>query len=70
MMDTHIQYVEVEQHGIQLHDIDDLKTIDLKTIYVTPANQFPTGVEMSLERRQQLIALAQQTGAYILEDGL
>ena len=44
--------------------------IDLKTIYVTPANQFSTGVEMSLERRQQLIALAQQTGAYILEDGL
>ena len=70
MMDTHIQYVEVEQHGIQLHDIDYLKTIDFKTIYVTPANQFPTGVEMSLERRQQLIALAQQTGAYILEDGL
>ena len=42
-----------------LDDIDYLKIIDLKTIYVTPANQFSTGVEMSLERKQQLIALAQ-----------
>ena len=48
-----------------------LQIVCLKyAIYVTPANQFPTGVEMSLERRQQLNALAQQTGAYILEDGL
>ena len=36
--------------------------------YVTPSHQFPTGVTMSLERRQQLLAWASQANAWIIED--
>jgi GntR family transcriptional regulator / MocR family aminotransferase len=36
--------------------------------YVTPSHQFPTGVTMSLERRQTLLAWAKRTDAWIIED--
>jgi GntR family transcriptional regulator / MocR family aminotransferase len=38
-----------------------------KLIYVTPSHQYPTGV-MSLARRLELLAIAQQSGALIIED--
>jgi GntR family transcriptional regulator / MocR family aminotransferase len=39
-----------------------------RLVYVTPSHQFPTGVTMSLERRQQLLAWAKRTDAWIVED--
>jgi len=39
-----------------------------RLIYVTPSHQYPTGAVMSLARRHQLLALAQQHNAWILED--
>ncbi|MCB8881613.1 PLP-dependent aminotransferase family protein [Acidisoma cellulosilytica] len=39
-----------------------------KLIYVTPSHQYPTGMTMSLARRLALLAVAQRTGALILED--
>ncbi len=39
-----------------------------KLIYVTPSHQYPTGAVMSLARRQQLLALARQHKAWVLED--
>lgn len=40
----------------------------IKLVYVTPSHQFPTGAILSLPRRLELLAWAQQTGALILED--
>jgi GntR family transcriptional regulator/MocR family aminotransferase len=40
----------------------------LKLVYVTPSHQFPTGVVMSLPRRLELLAWAERTGTYIVED--
>lgn len=37
-------------------------------ILVSPARQFPTGAIMPMKRRMALIAFAERTGAYILED--
>ena len=37
-------------------------------IYLTPSHQYPTGAVMSLERRHQLLSLARQHKAWILED--
>ncbi len=37
-------------------------------IYVTPSNQYPTGVRMKLARRLALLAAARQHGAVVLED--
>jgi len=39
-----------------------------RLIYLTPSHQFPTGVEMSLARRQTLLAQAALHDAWILED--
>jgi GntR family transcriptional regulator/MocR family aminotransferase len=39
-----------------------------RMIYVSPSHQFPLGVTMSLSRRLALLAFAQRTGAWILED--
>ena len=34
----------------------------------TPANQFPMGMTMSLQRRMEVLKLASRTGAFIIED--
>lgn len=39
-----------------------------RLVAVTPSHQFPTGVLMSLERRQALLALARQHDAWVIED--
>ena len=36
--------------------------------YVTPSHQFPLGSVMSVSRRQELLAWAQNCGAYVIED--
>jgi GntR family transcriptional regulator/MocR family aminotransferase len=41
---------------------------DSRLAYVTPSNQFPTGVAMSLERRITLLNWAEQRDTWILED--
>jgi len=45
-----------------------LEKSDCKLAYVTPSHQYPTGVTMSLARRLQLLAWAEQTGGWIVED--
>jgi GntR family transcriptional regulator/MocR family aminotransferase len=40
----------------------------IKSIYVTPSHQFPTGATMSLPRRLDLLAWAEKRGVMIIED--
>ncbi|MEO0535795.1 MAG: PLP-dependent aminotransferase family protein [Cyanobacteria bacterium P01_A01_bin.123] len=40
----------------------------IKLVYTTPSHQFPTGTILSLPRRLELLAWAQQRGAIIIED--
>lgn len=65
--------------GARIHDCpvdrDGLRTdrlpaadCDTRLIYVTAANQFPTGARLSLSRRQALVAWARRAGALIVED--
>lgn len=42
--------------------------IDGRLAYVTPSHQFPLGVPMSLARRQELLAWASESLAWIVED--
>lgn len=39
-----------------------------RLLFVTPSRQFPTGVVLSLERRQQILKWAQETAAMVIED--
>lgn len=41
---------------------------DARLAYVTPAHQYPLGVELSLERRRTLLDWAHERDAYVLED--
>jgi GntR family transcriptional regulator / MocR family aminotransferase len=39
-----------------------------RAAYVTPTNQFPLGIPMSMARRVELLDWAQSTDAWIIED--
>ncbi|HWE44921.1 MAG TPA: PLP-dependent aminotransferase family protein [Caulobacteraceae bacterium] len=56
--------VRVDAEGIVVGDIP----VDARVICVCPSHQFPLGVTLSAERRRQLIALARERGAVIVED--
>jgi GntR family transcriptional regulator/MocR family aminotransferase len=58
--------VAVDQHGIAPMAQDEASPPRL--IYVTPSHQYPTGAVMPLERRQQILSIAKQHSAWILED--
>ena len=55
----------IDDNGIVLHD---LPCSNPKLIYTTPSNQYPTGIKMSLNRRQELLSWAANKNAFIIED--
>jgi len=61
-----LQGVPVDGDGIDCQVLNRLK--DCRVTYVTPSHQYPLGVVMSLARRLQLLAWAERTGGWIVED--
>jgi GntR family transcriptional regulator / MocR family aminotransferase len=59
--------IPVDQEGLNVAAARR-STETLKLIYVTPANQFPLGVTLSLDRRLALLRTAVNAGAWIVED--
>lgn len=57
--------IPLDDEGI---DIEALRQVRVAMAYVTPAHQAPTGVAMSARRRTELLAWAEATGAWLLED--
>jgi 2-aminoadipate transaminase len=64
------QYISVEsdENGMIVDKLEEALRIGPKFIYVLPNFQNPSGATMSIERRQQLIRLADQYGVPIIED--
>jgi 2-aminoadipate transaminase len=64
------EYITVpsDEHGMQTDALESALRSGPKFIYVLPNFQNPTGATLSLERRKQLIALADQYGVPIVED--
>ncbi len=58
--------VAVDHHGIAPQVKDEQAAPRL--IYVTPSHQYPTGAVMSLARRHQILSIARQHRAWVLED--
>lgn len=58
--------VPVDEHGIA--PADEAWQSPPKLVFVTPSNQYPTGVVLSLARRRALIEQANKAGAWIIED--
>lgn len=61
--------VELQNDGINVEELEKtMKEKKVKLIYLIPNFQNPTGLTMSLEKREQVYALAKKYGAVILED--
>jgi GntR family transcriptional regulator/MocR family aminotransferase len=58
--------VAVDSEGIDCTELAGLG--DCRLAYVTPSHQYPTGVVMSLARRLELLAWAERTQGWIVED--
>jgi GntR family transcriptional regulator / MocR family aminotransferase len=58
--------VAVDNEGIDCAALSGLS--DCRLAYVTPSHQYPTGVIMSLARRLELLAWAERTQGWIVED--
>jgi GntR family transcriptional regulator / MocR family aminotransferase len=57
--------VPVDHDGI---DVDTLAASGARAVVLTPAHQWPTGVVLAPQRRQQLVAWAARQDAIIVED--
>ncbi len=64
---AHMVPVPVDDQGIRVAEGLRLAP-DFRLAFVTPSHQHPTGAEMSLERRSELLAAANRAGAWIIED--
>ena len=67
--DVELKGVTLETDGVNIEELEEvLKTGRVKLIYIIANFQNPTGLTTSLEKRKQILALAKQYGAVILED--
>lgn len=64
---SHLPVLElpVDAHGL---DVGVLTTCGAQAVVCTPAHQFPSGVELSRDRRERVLAWAQSTAGWIVED--
>ncbi|MUG99428.1 aminotransferase class I/II-fold pyridoxal phosphate-dependent enzyme [Scytonema sp. UIC 10036] len=60
--------IAVDEFGLVVEELANHSSERIKLALVTPSHQFPTGAILSLPRRLQLLAWAQQTGTVIIED--
>jgi GntR family transcriptional regulator / MocR family aminotransferase len=59
--------VPVDENGIDVTQGNRLAP-HACAVFVTPSHQFPTGVQLSMPRRLELLAWARDAGAWIVED--
>lgn len=58
--------LKVEQDGMEINQL--IQNNESRLILVTPSHQFPTGSVLSIQKRQQLIKIAETTDNYLIED--
>lgn len=59
---------EIDKEGLSIKSIKNVKLKQPKLIYTTPSNQYPTGVQMSLDRRLEILKWAHEKNCLIIED--
>ncbi|OPA82230.1 GntR family transcriptional regulator [Pseudomonas fluorescens] len=62
----HLHGVPVDSDGIDCQALNRLS--DCRVAYVTPSHQYPLGVVMSLARRLELLAWAERSNGWVIED--
>ncbi|MBO6524739.1 MAG: PLP-dependent aminotransferase family protein [Balneolaceae bacterium] len=59
---------DIDDEGLNIKSVDLKKLKKPKLIYTTPSNQYPTGVQMSLKRRAELLEWVSEQNCLIIED--
>lgn len=57
--------VAVDEHGLDTARLPDCRQ---GLLYLTPSHQYPLGVRLAPDRRAELLAWAQRTDSYVIED--
>jgi 2-aminoadipate transaminase len=60
--------VPMDDDGLLTHGLDEVLRTSIKFMYLLPNFQNPSGVTMSLERREKVVSLADRFGIPIIED--
>jgi GntR family transcriptional regulator / MocR family aminotransferase len=60
--------IAVDTSGLIVQELLNNSTEAIRLVYITPSHQFPTGATLSLSRRLELLAWAEQTGTILIED--
>jgi DNA-binding transcriptional MocR family regulator len=70
-MDTRVFPVPVDEDGLDLDALEALLSREqIRFLAVQPRCHNPTGVDLAVDRRRRLLALAQRHGFFIVEDGI
>lgn len=59
--------IPVDRDGLAVEQLGTAQA-QVRAVYVTPSNQYPLGITMSLERRLALLDWSERTGSWIIED--
>lgn len=60
--------VNIDKEGLSIASLDNVRLKKPKLIYTTPSNQYPTGIQMSLNRRLEILDWATKNNSLIIED--
>ena len=61
-----ISLADMDEEGVRL---DEIRRTGARVVHTSPAHHFPTGITMSMDRRRELLAWAdEEEGRYIIED--
>ena len=60
--------VPVDESGIDVCQLRKKSSVKTRFVYVSPSHQFPSGVLLSLPRRLELLAWANEQNAFVIED--
>lgn len=63
----HVHGISIDKEGLNIEELRSLK-IRPKLIHTTPACHYPTGVQMSMRRREELIDFASENESLIIEN--
>lgn len=67
-LDANIKSVLMNENGIDIKSLQLSENENPKLIHLTPSNHYPTGVQMSLERKKEILAWADKHKAIIIEN--
>ena len=65
---TKVKGVSLDDKGVDIGKLKKALSQKTKLIHVTPSCHYPMGTQMPLERKKELLALAEKKGLYLIEN--